>query len=393
MNDIDALKNFLLDTNLIEELENSFSNKPNIFSILKVENREIRHSNLLAWLLNPKENHNLGKTFISKFIENFVNMHIKDDNAVKLLLLNYDNFRIRREWKNIDLLLLNEEEKVAFVIENKINTKEHDNQLERYYETSQEEFNDVDIYYIFLTLDGSDPKDMKDIWHTMSYEDILYIIEDILSKHSLNDEVKFILNNYKETVRSLIEMENPQVKELCMQIYEKHRKAIDLIMENIPSGENMFLTDLSNWIKNEWSKKLIFKNINNHKWFEFTTRTMDELLPNLNGKNAYKYFISVEGNTCKLAFELQYEGLVNTPTYEFVRKMYAEIYNEDLEKLGRGDDNKWIRLAFKTWRIDISDVDDDTYEIIRDKLKKEFEDILFKEIPDLENTVREIHNK
>ena len=153
MNDIDALKNFLLDTNLIEELENSFSNKPNIFSILKVENREIRHSNLLAWLLNPKENHNLGKTFISKFIENFVNMHIKDDNAVKLLLLNYDNFRIRREWKNIDLLLLNEEEKVAFVIENKINTKEHDNQLERYYETSQEEFNDVDIYYIFLTLD------------------------------------------------------------------------------------------------------------------------------------------------------------------------------------------------------------------------------------------------
>ena len=180
-------------------------------------------------------------------------------------------------------------------------------------------------------------------------------------------------------------MENPQVKELCMQIYEKHKRAIDLIIENIPAGENMFLADLSSWIKNEWSKRLNFKNINNHKWFEFTTPTMDELLPNLNGKNAYKYFISVEGNICKLAFELQYEGLVNTPTYELVRKMYAEIYNEDLDKKGRGENNKWTCLAFKTWRIDITEVDDDR--------KKKFEDILFGEMPALENTIREIYNK
>ena len=385
MNNMDALKNFLLDTALIEKLENSFSNKPNIFAILKVESREIRHSNLLAWLLNPKENHNLGKTFLSKFIETFVKMHIKENDAIKLLLLNYDNFVVKREWKNMDLLLLNEEEKVAFVIENKISTKEHDNQLERYYDTSKEEFNDYDIYYIYLTLDGSESEHMKDIWHAMSYEDILYILEEIQDKNAINEDVSFIINNYEETVRSLIEMENPQVKELCMQIYEKHKRAIDLIIENIPAGENMFLADLSSWIKNEWSKRLNFKNINNHKWFEFTTPTMDELLPNLNGKNAYKYFISVEGDICKLAFELQYEGLVNTPTYELVRKMYAEIYNEDLDKKGRGENNKWTCLAFKTWRIDITEVDDDR--------KKKFEDILFGEMPALENTIREIYNK
>lgn len=392
MNDIDVLKNFLLDTSLMEELENSFSNKPNIFSILKVENREIRHSNLLAWLLNSKENHNLGNTFLSKFIEAFVKMHIKENKAVKLLLMNYDNIQVKREWKNIDLLLLNEEEKIVFVIENKINTKEHDNQLERYYDTARKVFNGYDIYYIFLTLDGDEPEQMNNIWHPMSYEDILYILEEIISKNSLNDDVNFIINNYKETVRSLIEMENPQIKELCMQIYEKHKKAIDLIIENVPAGENAFLTDLSDWIKNEWSSKLIFKNINNHKWFEFTTTSMDELLPNLNGKNAYKYFISVEGNCCKLAFELQYEGLVNTPTYDFARKMYSEIYDQDLDKKGHGEDNKWIRIAFKTWRIDISNIDDDTYENYRDKLKREFENILFMEIPALENTIREIRN-
>lgn len=392
MNDIDALKNFLLDATLLEKLENSFSNKPNIFSILKVENREIRHSNLLAWLLNPKENHNLGNAFLSKFIETFVKINIKENKDDKLLLINYDNIQVKREWKNIDLLLLDEEERIVFVIENKINTKEHDNQLERYFNTTEEFFNGYDIYYIFLTLDGREPEQLKGIWNPMGYENILYILEEILSKNSLNDDVNFIINNYKETVRSLIEMENPQVKELCMQIYDKHKKAIDLIIENIPSRENVFLTDLSNWIKNEWSNKLIFKNINNHKWFEFFTTSMNELLPNLNGKSPYKYFISVEGNCCKLALELQYEGLVNTPNYGFVKKMFSEIYNEDLDKKGRGDDNKWIRIVFKTWRIDISNIDDDTYENYRDKLKKEFENILFMEIPSLEKSIREINN-
>lgn len=392
MNETETLKNFLLDASLIEELENNFSNKPNIFSILKVENKEIRHSNLLSWLLNPRENHNLGKTFLSKFIERYVNTNVREDKTVKLQLMNLDNIQVRREWENIDLLLLNEEEKVAFVMENKIHTKEHDNQLERYYEIASNAFVGYDIYYIFLTLDGSEASQLKDIWKPMSYEDIFYILEDILNNVSLNDNVKFIIDNYKETIRSLMEMKNPQVKELCIQIYEKHKKAIDLIIENIPSEKNNFLLDLSDWIKNEWSKKLIFKNINNHKWFEFTTLSMDEILPNINGKNPYKYFISVEGDVCKIAFELQYDGLIDTPTYDFVRKMYSEVYNQDLDKKGRGDDNKWIRLAFKTWKIDISHQDDEDYLNYRDKLKQEFENVLFKEIPALENELRNIHN-
>lgn len=388
MSDIDVLKQFLLDATLLEELENSFSNRPNIFSILKIENREIRHSNFLAWLLDPRGNHNLGNTFLGKFIETIVKISINDDKAVKLLLMNYDNIQVKREWKNIDLLLLDDEEKIVFVIENKINAKEHDNQLERYFDTVEGIFNGYDIYYIFLTLDGSEPEQMKDIWHPIGYENIIYIIEEIISKNSINDEVKFIINNYKETVRSLIEMENPQIKELCMQIYGKHKKAIDLIIENIPTRENTFLNDLSDWIKNEWSNKLIFKNINNHKWFEFYTTSMNELLPNLNGKSPYKYFISVEDRCCKLAFELQFDGLVNTPNYEFAKKMYSEIHNQELDK----SNYRLIRSAFKTWRIDISNINDDTYENHRDNLKKEFENILFTEIPSLEKSIREINN-
>jgi hypothetical protein len=44
----------LLDDSAFERLENELKT-PNIFSILKMESMEIRHSNFIAWLLDPHE--------------------------------------------------------------------------------------------------------------------------------------------------------------------------------------------------------------------------------------------------------------------------------------------------------------------------------------------------
>ncbi len=395
MSDIEVLRNFLLDRDLLEKIENNFSDKPNIFSILKITDREIRHSNLLAWLLNPKENHNINKIFLEKLIESYVKEYVTIDKTMKLLLVDYNHFTVKREWNNIDLLLLSEEDKLVIAIENKINTKEHDHQLERYYDIVKDTFPDYEAHFIFLTLDGSNASEMGDIWHAMSYTTIVAIIEDIINKQSLNDEVKLVLENYVETVRSLIKMENPEIKELCMQIYEKHKKAIDLIIDNIPMNENMFLTDLSNWIKTDWSKKLNFKNINNHKWFEFYTPLMDEVLPNINGNNAYRYYITLDANPlyCKIVFELQYDGLMNTPTYDFAKLIDLKINNRNLDERGRMNTTKWSYYGFKTWQIDFSNVNDDNYEIYRDHIKQQFEKILFEDIPNLEKEIKDIYDE
>lgn len=381
MRDIDALKALMDDIDILKNLEDKFDKKPNIFSILKVENKEIRHSNILAWLLNPKENHNLGSLFLNEFIKNILT---KEE---KIILTNKLDFKVLREWKNIDLLLFNEKEKMAIAIENKIHAGEHDNQLERYYNTMQEYYSDYNIYYIYLTLDGEYAPYLSDIWKPMSYKVILNILDNIINKHKLNDTVNLIINNYIQTVRSLMKMENPEIKELCMQIYEKHKHAIDLIVANIPEGGEPFLRDLSYWIKNEWSHKFNFKNVNNHKWFEFFTSTMDEILPNLNGIRPYKYFISIEDNICKMAFELQYEGLVNTPTLDLVKEADKKINNHELGKSIHGDDIKWIRYAFKTWKIDITNASD---EEARQKIKEDMENILFKEIPNIEKQLKEL---
>lgn len=58
----------LLDNSLeFEKLHSRFS-RFNPFKILRVDKFEIRHSNVLSWLLNPSENHNLGSFLCEKTI-------------------------------------------------------------------------------------------------------------------------------------------------------------------------------------------------------------------------------------------------------------------------------------------------------------------------------------
>lgn len=54
-----ALDRFLADNPDLEKLSDRLATF-NIFRTLRIEKAEIRHSNVLAWLLNPEESHGLG---------------------------------------------------------------------------------------------------------------------------------------------------------------------------------------------------------------------------------------------------------------------------------------------------------------------------------------------
>ena len=64
-------------------LHNHF-NRFNPFKVLQVDNYEIRHSNVLAWLMDPKQNHDLGSYFIKKLIAKvFVNpANFEDEDKI-----------------------------------------------------------------------------------------------------------------------------------------------------------------------------------------------------------------------------------------------------------------------------------------------------------------------
>ena len=196
IDNISALENFENDMNIIMKKLNPYLDQVNIFSVLGLTNTEIRHSNMLAWLFDSKANHGLGNNFIKNFLE--PKLKKEDKNKDKLSL--YD-FRVYRELEHIDLLLVSETEKFVIVIENKIWTKNHDNQLTTYNEFINETYKDkgFSIYQFYLTPDGDTPINEKgDIseWNPLSYKNIIDTLVNTKSIAKLKPGSRLLINNY-----------------------------------------------------------------------------------------------------------------------------------------------------------------------------------------------------
>lgn len=108
LTDEEVLQNFLLDIDCLDELV-PWTKRFNLFDVLKISRTEIRHSNILGWLLTPNENHGLGDAFLRAIIQCVVQ---EDDNGryniLDTLLMDFYSFAVYREWKYIDLLLVSD---------------------------------------------------------------------------------------------------------------------------------------------------------------------------------------------------------------------------------------------------------------------------------------------
>src|SRR6056297_3253063 len=132
------LINFVVNNDKLEYLK-ARTNKFNPFKILKVQDHEIRHSNVLGWIFDPSENHNFDDRILKRFL---LKVLLKSDNdeiledmdlAYKLQQVSLMEMKVYRETANIDILLVSENHKIVILIENKIYSGEHSNQLSRYY--------------------------------------------------------------------------------------------------------------------------------------------------------------------------------------------------------------------------------------------------------------------
>ena len=111
ISDEDALKNFLLDIDCLDQLD-EWTGKFNMFDILKITRAEIRHSNLLAWLLTPGENHGLNDNVIKGFIQFAITSFSDNNDIFDTLLMDFRSFDILREWHHIDVLAISDKEKL-----------------------------------------------------------------------------------------------------------------------------------------------------------------------------------------------------------------------------------------------------------------------------------------
>lgn len=222
-----ALEDFLLDIGCLDELR-PWTDRFNIFDVLKISNAEIRHSNMLAWLFTPNENHGFGSAILAGLIQKAAETDAQGRlDALKLLLMDLDDFLVEREWKNIDILISSEKEKTVIAIENKIWTGEHDDQLNRYRKIIEKAYPDYNMIFLYLTPDGDEPSDTAN-WMPLSYGDIIDIIMKEMARHELSPDAEVLIRNYVEMLRREI-VNDQELDEICNRIYRKHGKALDLL--------------------------------------------------------------------------------------------------------------------------------------------------------------------
>lgn len=231
----------------------------NVFSILNVERKEIRHSAFLSALFNPNGEHGLGNLFLSDFIKNIVQKQkLKfewDCNDV------YVNTEEPTEEKNGRMDIYMESKGKIIIIENKIDAKDGENQLICYNNHARTKGNNHCLLY--LTLNGqcaseisTDSKgiklEAKKDYFPISYkDDILPWLERCLEIAALYPKVRETIAQYIDLIKKLTNMGNMD------------ENILNLILANGNIDITAYLLDNENTIKSTIFKKTINEITNN----------------------------------------------------------------------------------------------------------------------------------
>ena len=289
------LEEFILKNPELDKLENLLGIF-NIFETLDIVNAEIRHSNVLAWLFDPNSNHGLSESFLKQFLKFFISEnkeYIKADiNLFDFEIFDYSDVEIRREWNNIDLLIILNEpsKKVCITIENKISSIEHSDQLQRYRKIINDEFKNFEKIFIFLSPNNVIPSDEN--WVCLTYTTVAKLIEDLLDskKESLSNNVYNFINQYNIVLRRYL-VGNSEIEQICRSIYKKHQKALDLIFQYKPD----IILEISEYVQNllKKDKRIIYMS-GSKTYIDFTTDVIkkftDKIIKNSPESNNILYF-------------------------------------------------------------------------------------------------------
>lgn len=211
------LQNLLNDDNLIKLT--SLVKEFNPFRILKTQHYEIRHSNFLSWIMSPYETHELADSFLLKFL----------NSSLDLKISNIKDAEIRREYKNIDLLIISKSNNLVCAIENKVWAEEHGKQLDVYKRIVEDEFKNFNNKrFLFLTRTGKEASNTH--YKSVSYIQVRGILVDI--KQQAREDIQQFIEQYISILNNdILDEDNKDILNLCNEISCKHSDILSKISE------------------------------------------------------------------------------------------------------------------------------------------------------------------
>ena len=140
----------------------------NTFDVLRYADYEIRHSNVLAWLLKPSETHGIGGEFLEWFVKH-VNKQLSAANVEPLSARDFDaaNVVVERELDYVDITVFLKKEKCLIAIENKTvpASSEHRKQVKCYEQMLRGKYKDHTVKSVLLTTSPDGSSDSPGIAH------------------------------------------------------------------------------------------------------------------------------------------------------------------------------------------------------------------------------------
>ena len=235
-----ALQALILDPELgrLEDMLAEF----NLFDVLQIARRERQHSALLAWLLNPSGSHGLRDFFLRAFLLEAAaagrDRGIDIKSPLEVDGWTFRDIEVLREHRDTDILLIARTDGFICLIENKIGSGEHSDQLDRYLNMVEEEYGELDPIPIYLTPDGMEPERDRDAarYVPVDYGRIAGLIDRVLTMRgsTVSPSVASFLEQYSRVLRRHIvatKDNKDTIEERAYQIYKNHREAIDLIIK------------------------------------------------------------------------------------------------------------------------------------------------------------------
>lgn len=294
----EELENFIFDDNvqdILDKIKNSVMNF-NILEITGMGSQEIKHSNILAWMFSNSE-HNLEYKILEDFLKKIVEFNEVSEATTFLKHYIYlpekdKNITIYREKDNIDLLIVDNANKVVIAIENKVYANERSDgkdggQLKNYCKIVDENYkNFKNKIFIYLTIDGLSPESEENqkIWLNATHEMIGEAVEDILEKQTILPKAEMILTSYIDLLKRRNIMSDKNLEELCKKIWDKNSKALDILFRyrttNLDKLYDLiidnynFYHDDYNDIKLDTIDK-IYQYIYNQDWLKSEERAID----------------------------------------------------------------------------------------------------------------------
>jgi hypothetical protein len=231
-----ALEAFVMANMDLETLEALLA-QFNIFDAIGVARQELRHSDFLAFLLDPRQTHGLGDSFLKRFLQHALIQSHEESRPIgpiDLDVWSLDRTAITREWRSIDLLLTDEPHRLAVIIENKIGSVEHSDQLGRYLRIVREAYPGWKVLPLYLTPEGNAPSEAA--YLPVDYGVVCVTVEAMAESRRtvLDPVVHALMTHYARMLRREV-VSDSEVAELCRRIYLKHKRALDLIYEHRPS--------------------------------------------------------------------------------------------------------------------------------------------------------------